>query len=306
MPRTALARQYCKLCDVRDFEDVELIAAVRDLVPERDALAYIERKVWEFAMVMLFLRDVERLHDGTAALSVGAGNERILFWLANRIGRVVATDIYGEGDFGEREAEGSMLTDPGAHAPGPYRSDRLEVMWMDGRRLDFEDETFDVVFTVSSIEHFGSPADIRAAAREIGRVLKPGGHAVVITECFVLLHPLNTALVDFAIRLGTLGRGRRRATPRRRAALDDVFTRRELYSRIVEPSGLRLMQPLDGSLSPQSWDNLTRATADGRLVSATGERYPLVLMQIGRSVFTSVCLVLEKPDATPAGAPAGQ
>jgi hypothetical protein len=41
--------------------------------------------------------------------------------------------------------------------------------------------------------------------------------------------------------------------------------------------------------------NLTHSTGDGGLVSRTGERYPMVLMQISRSVFTSVCLVLQKP-----------
>jgi len=246
-------------------------------------------------MVALFLEDAGRLHDGTEALSVGAGNERILFWLANRVGRIVATDVYGSGPFAEREAHPSMLEDPRAHSLYPYREDRLEVLWMNGRRLDFPDESFDVVFSVSSIEHFGSHEDVSRAAREIGRVLRPGGHAVVVTECFVRLHPLNTAPVEFALRLATLGYKWRSASPRRRATLAEVFTPRELERLIVEPSGLRLLQPLDLTVSPESWENVTRATPDGGLVSRTGELYPLVLMQGGRSAFTSVLLPLEKP-----------
>ena len=85
----------------------------------------------------------------------------------------------------QREALASMLTEPRAHAPFPYREDRLEVRYMDGRELAFPDASFDVVFSVSSIEHFGGPRDIARAARELGRVLRPGGHAVIITECFV-------------------------------------------------------------------------------------------------------------------------
>jgi SAM-dependent methyltransferase len=291
----SLSRQYAKVCDVRDFDDPALIAAIRELVPERDPRAHVERKVWEFAMLMLFLDDVGRLHDRTEVLSVGAGNERVLFWLANRVGRVVATDIYGEGAFADGEAARSMLEDPRSHAPGPYREDRLEVRRMDARRLDFPDEAFDVVFSVSSIEHFGSPTDVARAAREMGRVLRPGGHAVIVTDCIVRRHPLDSALVDFAVRLATLGRRRRRATLRSRAALGEAFTPRELEHRIVRPSGLAPLQPLDLSLSPQSAGNLTRSTEDGQLLSRTGRRYPMTLMQSSRSLFTSVCLVLEKP-----------
>ena len=40
-----LSRQYVKLCDVADFEDPELLAVVRELLPERDPVAHAERKV---------------------------------------------------------------------------------------------------------------------------------------------------------------------------------------------------------------------------------------------------------------------
>lgn len=290
-----LSRQYVKLCDLRDFEDPELIAEVASILPDREPLTHIERKVWEFAMVSLFLKETGRMHDGTEALSVGAGDERILFWLANRIGRVVATDVYGEGAFSDGSAQDSMLDNPAAHAPFPYREDRLEVQWMDARRLAFADASFDVVFTLSSIEHFGSPGDIARSAQEIGRVLKPGGHAVIVTECLVSLHPLDSAAANFGARLIARGRRHRTATPRRRSTLGEVFTARELQSRIVRPSGLTLMQQLDRTVSPQSWDNLTLLTPDGRLRSRTGDKHPMILIKVGRSVFTSVCLVLQKP-----------
>jgi SAM-dependent methyltransferase len=290
-----LSRHYVKLCDLHDFEDPELGAVAREILPERDPMAQAERKVWEFAMLGLFLEDVGRLHDGTEALAVGAGDERILFWLANRIRRMVATDIYGEGKFAEHEADASMLIDPRAHAPFPYREDHLEVRWMDARKLDFPDASFDVVFSLSSIEHFGPPRAVMRAAREIGRVLRPGGHAFIATECFVRRHPLNVAPIDFAVRLATLGRRRPTATPRRRGRMD-VFTPRELQARIVRPSGLVLMQPLDEKVSPESWANVTVQSADGwTLTTPSGDYFPHVLMQVDRSVFTSVALALEKP-----------
>lgn len=294
-PERALSRQYVKLCDPRDFEDPRFLDAVRDILPERDPLAHVERKAWEFAMLALFLEEVGRLHDGTEALGIGAGDERILFWLANRIGRVVATDIYGEGAFADQEAQASMLEDPAAHAPFPYREDRLEVRWMDARQLDFPDESFDVAFSISSIEHFGAPEEIARSAREMARVLRPGGHAVVVTECLVHHHPLNSAPVDFAARVLSLNRRARQATLRRRAQLDEVFTPRELRKRIVEPSGLRLLQPLDTTLSSAAWENVASYGPTGDLVTPTGRHWPHVMLKVGRSCFTSVCLVLEKP-----------
>jgi SAM-dependent methyltransferase len=281
----SLSRQYAKLCDLPDFDDPKLLGAITSLVPERDPKAYIERKVWEFGMVMLFLEEAGHLDGRSRVLSVGAGNERILFWLTNHVGAVVATDIYGEGDFAHREAHASMLIDPAAHAPAyEWKPERLEVLRMDGRSLEFADGSFDAVFSVSSIEHFGSSRDIARAASEIGRVLRPGGHAVIVTECAVRLHPLDALL--------------------RRAALREVLSPSQLERLIIGPSGLQMMQPLDLELSPESWVNVTTPQSDGSLRSTTGEQYPLVLMRIGRTVFTSVCIVLVKPGLDNPGADA--
>jgi SAM-dependent methyltransferase len=166
---------------------------------------------------------------------------------------------------------------------------------MDGRALDFPDESFDAVFTVSSIEHFGAPEQIARAASEIGRVLKPGGHAIIVTECLVSHHPIDSAPVELAIRAATLGRRRRHATLRRRSRLGEVLTRRELDRLIVAPSELEPLQPLDTHLSPETFAHITTATPDGHLNADGGDTYPLILMRISRSVFTSACLVLVKP-----------
>lgn len=291
-----LGRQYVKLCDLADFDDPAVLGAISEVVPERDPVAHIERKVWEFALLVLFLRDVGRLHDRTRALAVGAGDERIIFWLANHLAEVVATDIYGDGEFAAGEAAFSTLNDPASHAPYPYREERLKVCWMDARTLDFSDASFDVVFSLSSIEHVGGPSDVRRASSEIGRVLRPGGHAAIVTDHFVRRHPLRRAPVDFAVRALTAGHRRSHATPWRRQWLDDVFTTRELMRDVVRPSGLRLMQPLQGGVSDATWDNLTELRLpEYELVPATGSRYPQILVGMRGCAFTSVFLALEKP-----------
>lgn len=297
-----LARQYVKLCDRRDFDDPVVRRRIHDIVPGVEPPADLRRKFWEYAYLTLFLEDAGRLTDDTEVLSVGAGHEEVLFWLANRVGRVVATDIYGEGGFSDGEADASMLTDPSAFAPYPYREDRLEARWMDARDLQFPDASFDVVFTLSSIEHFGTQRDVARAAREIGRVLRPGGVAFVVTECFVGRHPMNSKLLQTAIRGATLNRALRKASPLRRAV--DVFTPEELRFWIVRPSGLRLVQPLVRDLSRETFDNVIRWRGEGRFASTTGADYPHIVLRpegslgplkSGGAPFTSVALALRKP-----------
>ena len=295
-----LRRHYVKLCDLADFDDPELRARIHEIVPRLEAPADLHRKYWEYAMLTLLLEDIGRLDDETDILSVGAGHEEVLYWLCNHVRRVVASDIYGEGDFVDREADAVMLTDPSVFAPYPYREDRLEVRRMDARALAFEDETFDVVFSLSSIEHFGSARDIARASSEIGRVLKPGGFAFIVTECFTGWHPLNSKLVQTAIRIVTLGRHCEKATPWRRSI--DVFTPKELLSRIVRPSGLRLVQPMDLTLSTPTHENVVRCL--GGRFEFPNEPFPHIVVEArgsafglrGRTAsFTSIALALEKP-----------
>jgi SAM-dependent methyltransferase len=281
-----------KLCDRRDFYDPEVRAKIREIVPGLEPDEELERKYWEYAMLALFMRDVGALRDDAQVLAVGAGHEAPLFWLANRVGRVLATDIYGQGEFAAGEAERSMLDDPSSFAPYPYRRERLEVRWMDARRLELPSSSFDLVFSLSSIEHFGGPSDIARAAAEIGRVLRPGGHALIVTECFVRNHVLDSPLVQTAIRALTLGRRCGTATPRCRVV--EVFSPRELDTRIVRPSGLRLMQRLDTRISDETFENVARLHPDGRLEPSSGSRQPHILLRGHGAPWTSVCLALEK------------
>lgn len=290
----ALSRQYVKRCDIADFDDPALLDAIRELIPERDPVEFAERKAWEYAQLVLFLRETGYLTDETEALAVGAGDERAVFWMANHVGRVVATDIYGEGEFADTEGSASMLADPRSHAPFAYREEHLEVRWMDGRDLDYPDASFDVVFSLSSIEHFGTTRDIARAAKEMGRVLRPGGHAFITTECYVTQSPLNTVPVDLAIKIASAGRVRSRASLHRRGGVD-ALTLREVKRHIISASGLRLMQPLDLAISPGSFENIARAHRDGRVEPESGRLWPHIVLEFRRSRWTSLALAFEKP-----------
>jgi ubiquinone/menaquinone biosynthesis C-methylase UbiE len=58
---------------------------------------------------------------------------------------------------------------------------------MDGTKLEFPSNTFDIAFSFSSIEHFGGENHSGAlkGLKEIERVLKPGGIAVITTEYII-------------------------------------------------------------------------------------------------------------------------
>ena len=120
------------------------------------------------------------------------------YWLTRDARRVVAIDIYGEGDFANREAGATMPSDPASLAPYPYAQDRLEVRSMDAWSLQFEDASFDACDLVLVDRALRLPSDIARAAREIGRVLRPGGHAFLVTEVYLDRHVTETAPVQAA------------------------------------------------------------------------------------------------------------
>src|SRR5690348_7537154 len=103
---STLSRQYVKLCDLPDFDDPLLRSRLREIVaPGYSPREELRRKFWEYAMLALYLEEVGALTETAQALAVAAGHEEPLFWMANRIARMVATDIYGEGGFADREAD---------------------------------------------------------------------------------------------------------------------------------------------------------------------------------------------------------
>lgn len=176
--RRSRATSLNRLCNLRDWEPAGMLSPYFREMRED---VTIHRKPWEYSICMHGLQQLGCVTQDASAISVGAGYEKPLFYYANHIKKMVATDLY---DNPGAEGQPGMLTATSAYAPFPYREDHLEVLQMSGTDLKFPDETFDFAFTLSSIEHFdfGNRHAVRSAFDEIIRVVKPGGKICIITE----------------------------------------------------------------------------------------------------------------------------
>ena len=92
-----------------------------------------------------------------------AKNTRILGWAAHRGARAYGVDI---SEPTVRQARAAFTRDS-----GPLRAAAADV-----RALPFRDASFDLIYSMGTIEHFD---ETEQAVREMARVLKPGGRAII-------------------------------------------------------------------------------------------------------------------------------
>lgn len=278
-----------KACDLGDFADPELAALIREVLPH-DAARFGPsfprgreyRKHWEIAMAVRSMRAAGKLHPGAEVLGVGAGNEPTIFYLTTQVRRVFATDLYLAPGW-EESASAQMMTDPGRYWPGVWEPRRLVVQHMNALELQHPDDSFDAVFSSSSLEHFGDLEAVRRSLSEMRRVLKPGGLLSISTE----------------YRVGGPGPGMPGVL---------MFDAEELAG-LIAAGGWEPLDGLDLSVGPATLRAPLRfndALADlARHTKAHGgdilfhkldwSRYPHILLEHEGRTWTSVHLALLKP-----------
>jgi len=92
--------------------------------------------------------------------------------LARRAGHVVGIDVSQS----IRQAAGEQYPD-------------LETLEADVRCLPLAGESFDAVVSLSTLDHFDTQEEIVRALRELGRVIRPGGHLLLTVD-----NPANPAV----------------------------------------------------------------------------------------------------------------
>jgi len=169
-----------KVCRISDCKNKLWSKGFEDLLfPSNEELFH--RKIWEFCQIIYGLRKLKRLSPEAIALGIGCGHEELMYFFANKIKMVYAIDLYEQAYLGG-EADDDVLIHPDKYAPFHYRADHLKIMRMNAKSLQFNDNTFDFVFSLSSIEHFGSRKSQLEALKEMRRVLKPAGILAITTE----------------------------------------------------------------------------------------------------------------------------
>lgn len=251
--------QLCELANPAKWDNPAWHAIMRSLAAVPTDHGSMHRKTYEFTQLLFGLERLGAVGDDAHVLSVGAGHECPLYWLANRVGRVYATDLYEQqwqSAFGN-EGNAAVLTDAAAFAPFPYRRDRLVFIRMDGARLAFRDASFDVVYSLSSIEHFGGFEGARRSVGDMARVLKRGGLLALATEWCV--------------------RGKAGA---------EIFSPEEVRA-IIDHPGLGLVQPIDDRV----WDRYEAEPVD---LKVNRFETPHMLLKHDEAIFTSVFVFLRK------------
>lgn len=254
--------QLCELANPAKWDNPEWIALLRSIGGLSTARRGMHRKAYEFTQTVYGLQRLGLLTENARILSVGAGHEAILYWLANRVAKVVATDLY-EGKWQDkREAEGNdrVLTNPEEYAPYPYRKDHLMFMKMDGRDLTFRDESFDAVYSLSSIEHFGGVKEAKKSVEEMVRVLRPGGVLALATEWLVVGPPSPEVFMPHQVK------------------------------QLIDVPGAELIEPIDERV----WKRYRVEPVD---LKKNPYQTPHMLVKDGDTIFTSVMVFLRRTAA---------
>jgi SAM-dependent methyltransferase len=279
---------HCKLCDLEDFKDRDLRVLIREIFSsDRKYFArrfpYISwpfpsgreyRKYWEVAMSARAFEANGVLRPDATVLGVGAGHEATIYWLTEKVGRVFATDLYlTEDEWSDTDSGAQMLADPGRFWDGPWDPKRLVVHHMDARELRYPDESFDGIFSSSSIEHFGELDDVRRSVEEMYRVLRPGGIAAIATE-FLLEGP----------------------TPGWEGL--HLFERSTLTRLLLDGLHWELASPFDTTISQKTLRSpvdLQEALTEQASGKRGWSQYPHIVLRDGPFLWTSVHLALLKP-----------
>ena len=128
------------------------------------------------------VRERERLLDAFAwhgteqVLDVGCGRGLLLVGAAKRLttGKATGIDLWRAEDLTANRAE---ATRENARIEGV--ADRVVIATADMRELPFPDASFDAVLSRAAIHNLDRAPDRAAAVREVARVLRPGGLALI-------------------------------------------------------------------------------------------------------------------------------
>lgn len=256
-----------------DHEDPELSRVAEDMGLDMAMWHKVSGKMWEWAMTVRAIEALGLLTSDKVALGIGSGHEVPVFYLSKKMRMVIASDLYGKTVFSKNEARPEMMRDPGACTSVPWDRGGLMVAMANACELPFGDDSFDVAFSCSSIEHFGKTAQVERSMREAYRVLRPGGAFVFAVDTIAIMG------------------GKYRPRDRRRGLMGEFLTTDEVQRHLVESAPWEVDEPIDYEVHREDMVNpIDLAT----LQPKSGEWHPNICISDGSSVISSFFLVLRK------------
>lgn len=231
-----------KVIDIEDFSAPDLRPYLLE-INEQEAARFgssqdvlvPDSKQWESAMALRTLDEACCASAGRLVAGIGAGTDTTIFALARRGAIVFPVDSYLQGTAWSDVAPAGMLVDAARYCPLKIPTGHVIPVHSSALEINLPSSMFDAVFSCGSIEHLGSLKAVSLAAREIGRILKPGGVASIATE-FRIEGPDDMPWFDDNVIL---------------------FTPELIQRYIVEPSGLVMREPLDVAQSDRTFEERT-------------------------------------------------
>ncbi|MBD3414830.1 MAG: methyltransferase domain-containing protein [Candidatus Aminicenantes bacterium] len=249
-----------KICQAADQHNPVWSCVLSELKMRMDEKSF-HRKAWEHVQIVFSLKRMKLLTPDSVCLAVGAGRENLLYYLTHKVNKVCGIDLY-EGDYFGGEDEADIPLSAKKYAPFPYPEDKLNLLRMNALDLEFNDRFFDFIFSSSSIEHFGSEKEILKSLKEMYRVLKPGGAALLTTE----------------LRLNKLGSSLKNT---------QVFPFQDLLSLFMK-AGFIVREDFDLRIENKYLDNWIKLPDDVF-------KRPHVILRYFNTILTSIHAVLLKP-----------
>lgn len=261
-----------KVCDAADWFDEEIQNVILNELREPVRL---HRKQWEFAMIFLALQKLGLLSDDKTGLSVGGGNERVLYSVARNVKKLFVTDLYSDETVWDCARTGDPDDFIKAHKPFEVDDSKIKALRMDMRNLDFEDNTFDFCYSSCAIEHIGTCEDFIQHFNEVNRCLKEGGYYVFTTE----FHFGNETIEN---------------------PNNYIFSPEYLEKMILE-SDLSLVGEPDATLTPNRINfpypvNIKSFAREeeNNLTAKLIDNFPHIILLKGRYPFTSILFITQK------------
>lgn len=131
---------------------------------------FTKRRIRDYILDQVSWRGDEKILD------IGTGRGLLMIGAAKRltIGKAIGIDIWSAKDLSGNTQQNTL-----ANIAIEGVQDRTELRNMDARKLEFPDQSIDIILSLFCIHNIEDKADQENALKEIVRVVKPGGKVII-------------------------------------------------------------------------------------------------------------------------------